>query len=355
MAYNQYSPEGKWPFGGEGEPNDIPVPDGVAAKQISEILALTDPGEYTFGGCAKTLPQLPGLYVDGVGLVSSPLPPDQATALITQCQKSPYGHNMDTKMDENVRKSWQLSPDRVQINHPSWQPEFEKLTKTIADRLGYKGIQLQCLLYKLLVYEEGGHFLKHQDTEKEDGMIATLVIQPPSTHEGGDLVVYRNGEVSSRHNFGKSEGTAAYFNHYAVHYADAEHALEKVTKGYRLALVYSICLPAEMQSLKRNPDTVVDDLVKAIRDMDVKPFALLLSHEYTEKSIGELGCGALKGVDRARFRALEEANALVPSDKISTLLLRSYPKKLITDWKKRAGRIGLIKKRFTGTAQVEAI
>ncbi|KAK1932467.1 hypothetical protein P3T76_012051 [Phytophthora citrophthora] len=315
MVYNEYSPNGQWPFGGEGGPDDKPVPSGDTAVKISEILASVDAGEYTFGGCAETLPALPGLYVDGIGLISLPLTQDQATDLIAKCQKSPFGHNMDTKMDESVRKSWQLSPDQVQMKNPSWQSGMEKLTETIGDRLGYKGVKLQCLLYKLLVYEEGGHFTKHQDTEKEDGMIGTLVVQPPSSHGGGDLVVYRNGEVSCRHDFGKSEGTAGYFNHYAVHYADAEHALEKITKGYRLALVYSVCLPTGMQDIKRNLDSVVTDLARVIQGMDTEEsFALLLSHQYTEKSIEEMGCGALKGVDNARFRALDEANALAPSD-----------------------------------------
>ncbi|KAL3667295.1 hypothetical protein V7S43_007526 [Phytophthora oleae] len=50
----------------------------------------------------------------------------------------------------------------------------------IGNQLGFKDIYLQCILYKLLIYEEGGHFVKHQYTEKEEGMIATLVIQPPS-------------------------------------------------------------------------------------------------------------------------------------------------------------------------------
>ncbi|EEY69710.1 uncharacterized protein PITG_06186 [Phytophthora infestans T30-4] len=138
---------------------------------------------------------------------------------------------MDTKMDESVRKSWQLEPDQVEYRNPLWQTGLKKLTHMIATRLGYKGVPLSCVLYKLLVYGEGGHFLKHQDTEKEDGMIATLVVQPPSTHEGGDLIVYRNGQVEHRHDFGKADGTAAYFPHYAVHYSDAEHALEEVTKG----------------------------------------------------------------------------------------------------------------------------
>lgn len=110
---------------------------------------------------------------------------------------------METKTDESVRKSWQLEADQVEIKNPLWQTGVDKLTETIASRLGYKGVPLRCVLYKVLVYGEGGHFLNHQDTEKEDGMIATLVVQPPSTHEGGDLVVYRGEEVEHRHDFGK--------------------------------------------------------------------------------------------------------------------------------------------------------
>jgi hypothetical protein len=56
------------------------------------------------------------------------------------------------------------------------------------------------------------------------------------------------------------------------------------------------------------------DLIASLGPDD-ESFALLLSHEYTKKSIGELGAGALKGVDSARFRALEDANAAVPDAK----------------------------------------
>ncbi|EEY53428.1 uncharacterized protein PITG_07081 [Phytophthora infestans T30-4] len=138
----------------------------------------------------------PGLFVDGLGAISTPLFAEQAENLIALCEKSPFGHNMDTKMDDNVRKSWQLQPNLVKFKNPLWQTGIKNLSKNVATRLGYREVLLKCLLYKLLVYGEGGHFVKHQDTEKEDGMIATLVVQPPSTHEGGDLVVYRDGEVN---------------------------------------------------------------------------------------------------------------------------------------------------------------
>ena len=48
-------------------------------------------------------------------------------------------------------------------------------------------------LYKLLLYETGGFFKPHRDTEKEDKMFATLIIQLPTEHEGGQLLVKHKG------------------------------------------------------------------------------------------------------------------------------------------------------------------
>ncbi|KAJ8569204.1 hypothetical protein ON010_g6058 [Phytophthora cinnamomi] len=119
------------------------------------------------------------------------------------------GTALDTMMDEKARKSWQLAPSQVSFKNPQWQNGVDQLRETIA----------------------GGHFVKHQDMEKEDGMVATLVVQLPSEHEGGDLVVYQGGKDVQRHDFGKGEGSAAFLSHYAVHYADAEHSLEKKHRG----------------------------------------------------------------------------------------------------------------------------
>ncbi|KAE9031381.1 hypothetical protein PF011_g126 [Phytophthora fragariae] len=317
----------KWPFGGNGKPEDVAIPSGAGCAQINDVLARADEkaGEFSFGGQAHVLPSTAGLFVDGVGSIPVPITAEQAEMLITQCEKSPFGHDFDTKMDENVRKSWQLEPDMVQLKNPLWKTGLDELTKTIALRLGYENIPLESTLYKLLMYGEGGHFVKHQDTEKKDGMIATLVVQLPSLHEGGDLVVHSKGKVRYRHDFGKSDGTAAYLPHYAVHYADSEHAVEKVTKGYRLVLVYSICLPKTMRHFKRDPDDgLIEELAEAIANIDPEDddsFALLLGHNYTEKSIMDLGFGAFKGIDRARVGVLEGANAVVPTDKQLKLLI----------------------------------
>lgn len=151
-------------------------------------------------------------------------------------------------------------------------------------------------------------------------MVATLVLQLPSEHTGGDLVVFRGRDTQYRYDFGKASGMAPYLPHYAVHYADAEHALEEVTSGYRLVLVYSVCLPQEMQD-DRPLRPLNEELGDAIARMGGHDsFALLFAHEYTEQSITSRGVNALKGVDRARFHALLQANARVVTDKLRFFL-----------------------------------
>ncbi|EGZ26001.1 hypothetical protein PHYSODRAFT_458378, partial [Phytophthora sojae] len=119
-------------------------PTGAACIKISDILGWTSElsGDFSFGGQADQLPAVPGIFVDGVGPVPVPSWKERAQRLIEKCTMSPFGHNMDTKMDENVRKSWELQSDQVQFKNPLWKAGIEKMAVTIADRLGYKDIPL---------------------------------------------------------------------------------------------------------------------------------------------------------------------------------------------------------------------
>ncbi|ETN18788.1 hypothetical protein PPTG_04273 [Phytophthora nicotianae INRA-310] len=312
--------DGKWPFGFEGTPEDVPVPSGNTVVQISKMLSRADEqvGEYSFGGQAKALPAAPGLVVDGVGSIPVPLTTERAQKLISVCEQSPSGHNLDTNTEKNVR------PTQARFENMAWQSGIEKLTHSIADRLGYQCITLQSKLYKLLVSGEQGHFVKNLGIKKEDDTIVTLVIQLPSSYEGGDLVIWRGGEGKFRHDSGKIDGTATFLPHYTVHYPDAEHTVEKITKGYRFALVYSLCLPETMRHRKKTYDVPLsEDLASAISMMDPEDdsFALLLSHEYISKNIEKMDIEALKGIDSVQVHALEEANTLVPAAKKLKLFL----------------------------------
>ena len=78
--------------------------------------------------------------------------------------------------------------------------------------LGLEGQELQSHLYDLLVYEKGGFFLPHRDSQKRDRMVATLVIVLPSSYQGGELVVRHEGQE-------QTIDFAAQDNPFAIHYA----------------------------------------------------------------------------------------------------------------------------------------
>ena len=111
---------------------------------------------------------------ESISLLGLPLQREQANTLIGLCEKAPFGKNMDTVIDEKVRNTWQIPPERITIKNPEWHNCIDKFVKsTVAEKLGCPNVPISAFLYKMLLYESGCHFLKHQDTEKEDGMFAT--------------------------------------------------------------------------------------------------------------------------------------------------------------------------------------
>ncbi len=97
---------------------------------------------------------------------------------------------------------------------------------------------MEARLYKLLLYETGGHFVAHVDTEKEAGMFGTLIVQLPSAHEGGALTVRHGGHSECFAFDGKEKSAGGIY--YSAFYADCEHELAPVTWGNRLVLVYNL-------------------------------------------------------------------------------------------------------------------
>ena len=138
-------------------------------------------------------------------------------------------------------------------------------------------------------------------------MFGTLVIQLPSDYDGGELRV-RHRKEEQIFDFSGSKGVADY--NYAAFYADCEHELCEVTRGYRLCLVYNLVYsgkgscPAPIDNSKVVAQ-VVEDMRKWEQDDDSLPFlAYVLNHDYCEAS---LSFGLLKNGDRAKAEAILEA------------------------------------------------
>jgi hypothetical protein len=73
----------------------------------------------------------------------------------------------------------------VRIGGKSWGRSFQHILSTVVGGLGCTGMDISAEFYKLLIYQEGGFFLPHRDTEKTHGMFGTLTIVLPSLHCGG--------------------------------------------------------------------------------------------------------------------------------------------------------------------------
>jgi hypothetical protein len=134
-------------------------------KPLEKLLSDVERSGDFFVSGAMEIP-MPKVEVEGVGVLSFPVPATQVSALIQQASRAPYGRGEATILDESVRKVWQLPPNKVLLGGKSWAVNFEGILKQAAIGLGCEATAVAAELYKLLVYDEGGFFLAHRDTEK---------------------------------------------------------------------------------------------------------------------------------------------------------------------------------------------
>jgi hypothetical protein len=286
-------------------------PDSIAGlynpdlKPIEDLLAgVRRFGDFFVRGELET--PMPRMEVAGVGVLSFPVPETQARQLIQQATRAPYGRGEKTLLDETVRKVWQVIPDNVSIGGKSWDKTLKKLLTRVVDGLGCAEAEITAELYKLLLYDEGGFFKPHRDTEKTEGMIGTLVVVLPSEHAGGDLVI-RHGEREIVVDLSTTEVSELRF---AAFYADCEHEVRPVTKGNRVCLVYNLIqrqagkkkVPLEAPLYDTEAVRAARMLRQAFSEAGApRKVVWLLEHQYSPAGLSFDG---LKGEDAALAKVL---------------------------------------------------
>lgn len=262
------------------------------------------PGSYYTSGALEIF--APRLEVDGVGPIALPLLPVQAKQLIAVAERAPYGRGPETVVDPQVRRTWQIDADQVQISR-RWERTLKDIVTRVKTGLGVTGAVV-AEFYKVLVYDEGSFFVSHRDTEKAPGMFATLVIVLPSIYTGGELIVRHEGQ-ETRLDLYSPEPSVATF---AAFYADCVHEILPVTSGCRLTFVYNL-LRQSGSWLPKPPNYDVEQarLTELLRQWSVAkqssddetPEKLVypLEHAYTE---AEISFDMLKGADIARAEVL---------------------------------------------------
>ena len=278
-----------------------------ADAALEKLLRSVDrPGDFCAHG--RLFAPMPRLEVDGAGMLSFPVPEAQVRALVAAAERAPYGKGPDTLVDTSVRDCWQIGAERIRLAGGAWQETFARILGAVASGLGCPGDGLDAQLYKLLVYERGGFFSTHRDTEKADGMIATLSVSLPVAGGGGELLVRHHGrEVAVDMNVEEPSELA-----FAAFYADCTHEIRPVVEGHRLSLVFNVCLrPGDESTLREAPDygeqiDLIAQRLVAWRSEDdaAEKLVWLLDHEY---SAAGLSFDRLKNADAARAQTLAAA------------------------------------------------
>ena len=250
------------------------------------------------------------LAVEGFGLVKFPVTPAKARKLVSLGQPARFGRGEETLTDPDIRDTWEIPRHLVRAE---WNgAALQDILATVKDELGLpNAAELTADLHSLLVYEPNQFFLVHQDSEKDNSMIGTLVVTLPSSYTGGELVVGHN-EESKTYRGSKTALSVVAF------YADCRHEVLRVMSGYRITLTYNLLLHGDT-SRPAGDEGIVAELTDFLREHFRTPLpryyggpparppnrlVYLLDHEYTARG---LGWRRLKGADASRAALLQNA------------------------------------------------
>jgi hypothetical protein len=251
------------------------------------------------------------LDVEGFGRAKFPVTPAKARKLITLGKPARFGRGEDTLTDPDVRDTWEIPVDLVRA---TWDPGvLSDVLATVKEGLGLpNAAELDLDLHSLLVYEPDQFFLKHQDTEKTDEMIGTLVVTLPSAYADGELMIGRGEDWKAYRGSRDSLSLVAF-------YADCQHEVLKLKSGYRITLTYNLMLHGDTSPRAEGGAGTVDELAGLLREHFGTPattswgglradpparLVYLLDHEYTPRG---LNWTRMKGADARSVPLLRAA------------------------------------------------
>ena len=262
------------------------------------------------------------LEVKGIGQLRLPISRAQALKLRRIGRPARYGKGEETLLDRRVRDTWEVPKSRVKIDRRQWNSTLLPVLGSLRADLGLPDtFRLKAELNGLLVYGPGQFFAPHQDSEKTDDMIGSLVVMLPASFKGGSFVIEHQGETVTY------RGSKQLLT-FVAFYADCRHEVRPVRSGFRIVLTYNLILAetaaAEATTAELEP-AKVDALASRLREHFETPLpahrfergtpdapgrkppsrlVYLLDHQYTERG---LAWHRLKGNDATRAAALRAA------------------------------------------------
>jgi hypothetical protein len=150
----------------ESDLADRPEERGFRQTLLGRIDKIQATGSFATGSVLESCP-IPGICVDGGEPIALPLSEEAARNLASKSNKAPFGKSRETLVDETVRKTLQISAERISFQNPQWDGFVNELVKRVVRELGvplgHAGINVRAELYKHLLYEPGAMFKPHKE------------------------------------------------------------------------------------------------------------------------------------------------------------------------------------------------
>ncbi|KAF4810912.1 hypothetical protein CGCSCA5_v010211 [Colletotrichum siamense] len=247
----------------------------------------------------------PGLKIEGRPAFPLPLTSSDAEVIKAACREAPFGKGEDTVVDTSVRKTWELNHTQFQLINPEWAGFLQKVYLTAAGGLGLTDVSVKP--HKLLLYEEGSFFKRHKDSEKEPGMVGTLVICLPSEHQGGDVHL----AFGSDQRIFSTAPTSTFDVTTLAWFSDVTHEVKELTSGYRLALTYNIVQNGSSKQSAGFFGQQAQQVKQVLLQWQVNypgnnMLVYPLDHKYSQSS---LSFRNMKGRDKAVCQAIQDIGA----------------------------------------------
>ncbi len=287
--------------------------NGIAREELADMLrGLRSGGSFATRRTAPVNDLT--IEVRGLGPLRLPVTAAQAKELRLLAHPAKYGRGEQTILDRSVRDTWEVPRSRVKIDKRRWNNTLRPMLDTIRNDLGLPTTSsLKAELHSILVYEPHQFFAPHQDSEKDDQMIGSLVVMLPSNSRGGELVVEHHGESI------QYRGSASSLT-FVAFYADTRHEVLPLERGYRVVLTYNLMLAGDTTPTKGDAAALATAAELLEKHFEHAPeprwrgdtqgqdppdrLVFLLDHQYTERG---LRWSQLKGDDTSRADVLRQA------------------------------------------------
>ena len=276
-------------------------------KSIVEALVKEDTAlsQSFYSECELNYDDL-SIEVENIGYIKFPIAQDDIQKLLQISSEARFGLREKTLLDKKVRDTNEITADKVHVKCSG--QVLQRIVSRMQNSLGLpENTVLIPHLHNMLIYTPGQFFKTHQDTEKLDGMVASMVIILPSPHIGGDLVIKHHKQS---HRF-VSENIDPKTLKLVAFYSDCNHEVERVKQGYRIALTYNLVLESKQsipakEHVNLNLQNALKNYFRIDRDKNSKPLKLayFLDHSYTEHS---LRWNMLKSTDNQNATAFKIA------------------------------------------------